>query len=137
MQLKSPRAERSEVDRSSVQDVVAAVRRCSEKFDRWSPDCFRLSAADIDRTGSGVESQAEHGPDSPAVLVTSSERVARATIAHVEHLLVDLPTRDYAAPAWRDHGQVIVTETVDEAFAARLGGDELTWAPEQAEGARG
>ena len=66
-------------------------------------------------------SQAEHGPDSPAVLVTSSERVARATIAHVEHLLVDMPTRDYAAPAWRDHGQVIVTETVEEAFAVADG----------------
>ena len=62
-------------------------------------------------------SQAEHGPDSPAVLVTTSESVARAALAHIETILVDMPTRDYAEPAWRDHGQVLVVETLDEAFA--------------------
>lgn len=62
-------------------------------------------------------SQAEHGPDSPAVLVSSSDRVARAAMAHIDHLLPDMPTRDFAGPAWRDHGQVIVTETTEEAFA--------------------
>ena len=62
-------------------------------------------------------SQAEHGPDSPAVLVTTSERVARSALAHVEEILVDMPTRDYAGPAWRDHGQVLVVDSVDEAFA--------------------
>ncbi len=66
-------------------------------------------------------SQAEHGPDSPAVLVTSSERVAHEAMAHVEALLVDMPTRDMAGPAWRDHGQVIVTSTVEEAFAVADG----------------
>ncbi|NDU74919.1 histidinol dehydrogenase [Actinomadura sp. DSM 109109] len=62
-------------------------------------------------------SQAEHGPDSPAVLVTTSERVARRAMAHVERLLGDMPTRDFAAPAWRDHGQVLVVDDLDEAFA--------------------
>ncbi|HTJ38728.1 MAG TPA: histidinol dehydrogenase [Dactylosporangium sp.] len=62
-------------------------------------------------------SQAEHGPDSPAVLVCSSERVAREALANVEALLPGMPTADYAGPAWRDHGQVIVTETTEEAFA--------------------
>ena len=62
-------------------------------------------------------SQAEHGPDSPAILVTSSERVARAAMAHVEQILVDMPTRDFAGPAWRDHGQVLVVDSLDEAFA--------------------
>ncbi|GAA4249282.1 histidinol dehydrogenase [Dactylosporangium darangshiense] len=66
-------------------------------------------------------SQAEHGPDSPAVLVCSSERVAREALAHVEALLPGMPTADYAGPAWRDHGQVIVTETTQEAFAVADG----------------
>jgi sulfopropanediol 3-dehydrogenase len=61
-------------------------------------------------------SQAEHGPDSPAILVSSSERVAREAMTHIERLLPEMPTRDFAAPAWRDHGQVIVTETTEEAF---------------------
>jgi sulfopropanediol 3-dehydrogenase len=61
-------------------------------------------------------SQAEHGPDSPAVLISTSEKVARETIAHIERLLPDLPTRDFAAPAWRDHGQVYVVNNIADAF---------------------
>ena len=62
-------------------------------------------------------SQAEHGPDSPAILVTTSEPLARAAIAHIDTILVDMPTRDFAEPAWRNHGQVIVVDSLDEAFA--------------------
>ncbi|HEY3748525.1 MAG TPA: histidinol dehydrogenase [Pseudonocardiaceae bacterium] len=62
-------------------------------------------------------SQAEHGPDSPAVLVSSSERVAREAMAHVARLLPGMPTRDYAEPAWADHGQVIVVDDEAEAYA--------------------
>ena len=62
-------------------------------------------------------SQAEHGPDSPAVLVTTSEEVGRAVVEHVERILVDMPTADMAAPAWRDHGEVVVVDDLDEAFA--------------------
>jgi sulfopropanediol 3-dehydrogenase len=61
-------------------------------------------------------SQAEHGPDSPAVLITDSEPLARTVIAHIDSLLPDLPTRDCAAPAWRDHGQVILVEDIDSAY---------------------
>ncbi len=61
-------------------------------------------------------SQAEHGPDSPAVLITTSEQVARQAIAHLDRLLPDLPTRDFAGPAWRDHGQVLVVDDLDEAY---------------------
>ena len=61
-------------------------------------------------------SQAEHGPDSPAVLISSSERVAREAMTHIGQLLPGMPTRDFAEPAWRDHGQVIVTESTDDAF---------------------
>ena len=61
-------------------------------------------------------SQAEHGPDSPAVLVTTSERVAQDVMRYVDELLPDLPTKDMAEPAWRDHGQVLLVEDLDEAF---------------------
>ena len=62
-------------------------------------------------------SQAEHGPDSPAILVTTSERVAREALAHIERILPDLPTRDMAGPAWRDFGEVVVVDDLTEAFA--------------------
>ena len=58
--------------------------------------------------------QAEHGPNSPAVLVTVSEKLARETIAEVERLLTILPTRDTAAAAWRDYGEVIVCDSYEE-----------------------
>jgi len=61
-------------------------------------------------------SQAEHGPDSPAVLITTSQTVAREALAHIEKILPDMPTRDFAGPAWRDHGQILLVDTVEEAF---------------------
>ncbi|MFD9292513.1 histidinol dehydrogenase [Streptomyces sp. NPDC060030] len=61
-------------------------------------------------------SQAEHGPDSPAVLVTTSEELGREVERHIERLLPGMPTRDFAEPAWRDHGEIVVTDTLDEAF---------------------
>ncbi|TWD13569.1 sulfopropanediol 3-dehydrogenase [Streptomyces sp. T12] len=66
-------------------------------------------------------SQAEHGPDSPAVLVTTSEHVARETLEHIDRLLPTMPTQDYAGPAWRDHGQVILADDLDEAYAVADG----------------
>ena len=62
-------------------------------------------------------SQAEHGPDSPAVLITTSEEVGRRTIEFVDAILPDMPTNDFAGPSWRDHGQVIVVDTMDELWA--------------------
>lgn len=62
-------------------------------------------------------SQAEHGPDSPAILVTTSRELAVTVMETIDTLLVDMPTRDFALPAWTDHGQVLVVETLDEAFA--------------------
>jgi sulfopropanediol 3-dehydrogenase len=61
-------------------------------------------------------SQAEHGPDSPAVLITTSQTVAREALAHIEKILPDMPTRDFAGPAWRDHGQILLVGTIEEAF---------------------
>lgn len=62
-------------------------------------------------------SQAEHGPDSPAVLISTSAEVARKTIEHIEEILPGMPTRDFAETSWRDHGQVIVADGLDEAYA--------------------
>ena len=58
--------------------------------------------------------QAEHGPTSPAILLTDSESLARETMAEVERQLGILPTADVASVAWRDHGQVIVCDSVEE-----------------------
>jgi sulfopropanediol 3-dehydrogenase len=55
--------------------------------------------------------QAEHGPTSPAILITTSEKLARDTINEVERQLKILPTAQIAEQAWRDHGQVIVCES--------------------------
>ncbi len=54
--------------------------------------------------------QAEHGPTSPAMLLTTSEKLARATMAEVERLLTILPTADAAGKAWDDMGAVIVCD---------------------------
>ncbi|MCC5861229.1 MAG: histidinol dehydrogenase [Gammaproteobacteria bacterium] len=58
--------------------------------------------------------QAEHGPTSPAVLLTDSEALARATLAEVERQLTILPTAEIAAQSWADYGEVIVCDTVEE-----------------------
>ncbi|MFC4946950.1 histidinol dehydrogenase [Pseudonocardia sp. GCM10023141] len=62
-------------------------------------------------------SQAEHGPDSPAVLITTSEPLGRRVLALVDELLVDMPTADFAEPAWRDHGEVVVVDDLAAAYA--------------------
>jgi sulfopropanediol 3-dehydrogenase len=58
--------------------------------------------------------QAEHGPTSPAILVTNSEKLALATMREVERLLKILPTADAAGKAWEDFGEVIVCDDEDE-----------------------
>ncbi|MGE4238970.1 histidinol dehydrogenase [Ramlibacter sp.] len=61
--------------------------------------------------------QAEHGPTTPAVLLTNSEALARATLAEVERQLSILPTADIARVAWAENGEVIVCDTPDEMVA--------------------
>lgn len=60
-----------------------------------------------------LASQAEHGPDSPTVLVTTSSRLADAVIERMPEAIDPLPTA--AAAAWRDHGEVILCDTREEA----------------------
>lgn len=58
--------------------------------------------------------QAEHGPNSPAVLLTNSEQLAVDTIAEVERQLTVLPTAEVAGAAWKDYGQVILCDSYEE-----------------------
>jgi sulfopropanediol 3-dehydrogenase len=58
--------------------------------------------------------QAEHGFNTPAILLTTSEKLAHDTLAEVERLLPKLPTAELASVSWRDHGQVIVCDSDEE-----------------------
>lgn len=58
--------------------------------------------------------QAEHGPGSPAVLLTNSLRLANAVPAAIEKLLSWLPTAEVARTAWENHGEIILADTYDE-----------------------
>ncbi len=68
--------------------------------------------------------QAEHGPTSPAALITTSEKLARETLAEVERQLKVLPTAEIAALSWADYGQIIVCK--DEAEMVQVA-DELAY----------
>ncbi|MGA7622510.1 MAG: histidinol dehydrogenase [Candidatus Acidiferrales bacterium] len=58
--------------------------------------------------------QAEHGFNTPAVLLTTSEKLARETMAEVDRLLAVLPTAEFASVSWRDYGEVIVCDSNEE-----------------------
>ncbi|TIS14622.1 MAG: histidinol dehydrogenase, partial [Mesorhizobium sp.] len=61
--------------------------------------------------------QAEHGVNSPAVLITNSEKLARDTLDEIERLLKILPTAAVAGKAWEDYGEIILCDTLDEMVA--------------------
>lgn len=61
--------------------------------------------------------QAEHGPNSPAILLTNSENLARDTMAEIERQLTVLPTAPIASKAWADYGQVIICDSYEEMVA--------------------
>jgi len=58
--------------------------------------------------------QAEHGPNSPAILLTNSEKLAQDTMSEIDRLLKILPTAAVAAKAWADYGEVIICESEEE-----------------------
>jgi sulfopropanediol 3-dehydrogenase len=69
----------------------------------------RLVAADL-------LGQAEHGPTSPAILVSTSERLARAVLRELDAFLeTSWPTAEVAGAAWRDHGVAAVVDGYEEA----------------------
>ena len=61
--------------------------------------------------------QAEHGYNSPCVLLTNSEKLARETMDEIERILGILPTAGTARVSWEDYGEVIVCDTYDEMLA--------------------
>jgi len=73
--------------------------------------------ADPELVAADLLGQAEHGPTSPAVLVTTSRRLGEAVLAEVQRLLETWPTREVAGAAWREHGSVAVVADDEEAVA--------------------
>ena len=78
-------------------------------------------SADGELCATDLLGQAEHGPNSPAILLTTSEKLARDTMREIGRLLQILPTAAVAAKAWEDYGEVILcsddTEMVSVADA--------------------
>jgi len=64
--------------------------------------------ADVEMVVVDLLGQAEHGPNSPAAVITTSRALAEAIPAEIERRLVLLPTADVASVAWRDYGQIIL-----------------------------
>ncbi len=72
---------------------------------------------DAEMAATDLLGQAEHGPNSPAILLTDCEQLGKDTQIEIEKQLKTLPTRDVAGQAWRDYGQVIVCDTKEELLA--------------------
>ena len=58
--------------------------------------------------------QAEHGYNSPAVLVTNSQKLAEDTLSEIDRILTILPTADTAGVSWEEYGEIVVCDTYDE-----------------------
>ncbi|MEZ5776991.1 MAG: histidinol dehydrogenase [Paracoccaceae bacterium] len=69
---------------------------------------------DAEMCATDLLGQAEHGYNSPAVLVTNSRKLAEGTLAEIDRLLKILPTAETASASWRDYGEVILCDTYDE-----------------------
>jgi sulfopropanediol 3-dehydrogenase len=73
--------------------------------------------ADAEICATDLLGQAEHGPTSPAILLTTSKRIAEGIEAEIQRQLSVLATADIAGAAWRDFGQVILCDTDEELVA--------------------
>src|SRR5579863_5634610 len=72
-------------------------------------------SADVEFVAADLLGQAEHGPTSPAALITTSDALARLLPAEIERQLKTLPTAEIASVSWRDYGQIILVADVAEA----------------------
>lgn len=72
---------------------------------------------DVETCATDLLGQAEHGPTSPAVLLTSSKAIAQGIEAEIQQQLKTLPTADIATISWKNYGQVILCDTEDELIA--------------------
>jgi sulfopropanediol 3-dehydrogenase len=70
--------------------------------------------ADLEMCATDLLGQAEHGPTSPAVLLTTSRALAEGIQAEIDRQLAALPTADLAGAAWRDYGEIILCDTDEE-----------------------
>ncbi|MEM7128075.1 MAG: histidinol dehydrogenase [Chloroflexota bacterium] len=73
--------------------------------------------ADAEMCATDLLGQAEHGPTSPAILVTTSEKLARETETEIGRQLEELPTADVAGVAWQEYGQIILVSSHEEMLA--------------------
>jgi sulfopropanediol 3-dehydrogenase len=71
--------------------------------------------ADGEMVATDLLGQAEHGPTSPAALITTSETLAQETLKEIDRQLETLPTADVAGQAWQDYGQIILVDSREEA----------------------
>ena len=72
------------------------------------------AGADAELCATDLLGQAEHGYNSPAVLVTNSEKLARDTMDEIDRILQILPTAETARTSWEDYGEIIVCDSYDE-----------------------
>ncbi|MDH3318447.1 MAG: histidinol dehydrogenase [Betaproteobacteria bacterium] len=72
-------------------------------------------SADVEMIAVDLLGQAEHGPTSPAICITTSKKIAESLPAEIERQLKVLPTADVAGIAWRDYGEIILVDSLDEA----------------------
>jgi sulfopropanediol 3-dehydrogenase len=72
-------------------------------------------SSDVEMIATDLLGQAEHGPTSPAILITTSKAIAEALPAEIERQLAVLPTADVASDAWRDYGEIILVDSLEEA----------------------
>ena len=70
--------------------------------------------SDVEMCATDLLGQAEHGPTSPAVLLTTSAKIAEGIEAEIQRQLKVLPTADVAGVAWRDCGETILCDTDEE-----------------------
>jgi sulfopropanediol 3-dehydrogenase len=72
-------------------------------------------SADVEMIATDLLGQAEHGPTSPAICITTSRRIAESLEAEMQRQLKVLPTADVAGVAWRDYGEIILVSSKEEA----------------------
>ena len=72
-------------------------------------------SADVEMIATDLLGQAEHGPTSPAICITTSRSIAENLSDEIERQLKVLPTADVAGVAWRDYGEIILVDSREEA----------------------
>ena len=71
--------------------------------------------SDVEIIATDLLGQAEHGPNSPAICITTSKKIADGLDAEIQRQLKVLPTADVASVAWRDYGEIILVDSLEEA----------------------